>query len=264
MYSKLRSMIAGFLLLILVGTVWFSAWPSVAQAEAPAESGYVGAALALGPAFWVQPRARYEATSIGTIEFPCQTKSVPFSLMFLFKKGPSHDPKRLWQLELGGSWVKEEGSKRWSLQGYPATANSRMSGLLFGAGFVFHYLKVWKIWFGSGYRFGWGWVDERFSVHLQRDGQDVTVFDPSSKTRVGTLSDYGVLSVKMLEGFWGAWELQLGYSDIDAERYGGYGDHGNGGVTTKTHTSGWYLRVRKVFPLNLNWKRIAGAKRETG
>ena len=264
MYSKLRSVIARFFLPTLAGAVLSSAWPPVAHSEVLVESSYVGAALGLGPAFWVQPRARYEATSIGTVEFPCQTKSVPFSIMFLFRKGPSKNPRRLWQWELGGSWVQEEGSKNWSLQGYPATANSKMSGLLFGAGFVFHYLKVWKIWLGSGYRFGWGWVHERFDVHLQRDGQEVLVFNPPRKTRVGTLSDYCVVSVKMLEGFWGAWELQLGYGDVDAERYNGYGDHGSGGATAKTHTSGWYLRVRKLFPLNFNWRRVREVKPEEG
>ena len=228
------------------------------------ESDYVGWGFALGPTFWIQPSARYEATSIGTIEFPCETMSIPFSVMFFFKKGPSYKPRLLWQLALDVSWVQEKGLKKWSLQGYPAAANGKMNGPLFTVGFVLHYLKVWKIWFGSGYRLGFGTVYERLIIHLHRDGQDVLVFDPRPKTRLGTISDYAVLSVKMLEGFWGAWELQLGYSDVDAERYNGYNYFTNSGITTKTHTSGWYIRIRKVFPLNLDWKRMAGAKGEKG
>lgn len=253
------------LLFSLAGAILtFFACFSFTFGEKLVEKSYVGYALGLGPAFWPGAKLRYRNTTIGTIEFPCRTRSATFSIMAFYKGEVIPGYRRLWQLELGASWVQEKGTKRWTLQGYPATAESEMRGIVLGVSLIFHHLQVWRVWVGSGLHFGLGAIDERFRIDLRREGQELSLFDPPSDVRFATRLDYIVATAKTFEGFWGSWELQLGYSDVDARRDNEFGGFKDRNPNTKTHTSGWYVRIRKLLLFDFNWNRVVEVKPEEG
>jgi len=250
----LLSMVAG----ILIPFFCFS--PVVA--EELVESSYVGCALGLGPLAWTAPTLKYKNTSIGDIKFPCQTEGLSFSTMFFLKGNLTAKHRTLIEWDFSGSWIQENGTKRWSLQGYPATAESEMKGFIMEFGFVLHYLKVWKIWLGSGIQMGVGGIKESFRIDLKRQGQDVAVFDPTPHTESATRSNYILLAATILEGHWGSWDIHFGHSDVDVVRHNEFGGFRDRWPDTKTHTSGLYVRIRKLIPLNIRWNRVEEAPQE--
>jgi hypothetical protein len=252
---------AYFYLLILFFLIIILSF-SVGAAEQLKESSFVGRAIGSGVKLFPRPKLLYNYTTIGDIRFPCQTWGAGFSIMYFYKQRLGSEHLGLWQLEILGTWIQEKGDKNLMLYGYPAKAESEMTGLVFGGAMLFHYLKFWRIWFGSGVQTSMGVTDERFSISLYRGEQEVSLFDPRSGFRFTNVWDGIVLNALMLEGFWSSWDIQLGYHYMKADRPNGYGEFQAETQLPGTQVNGWYIQIRKIFPLDLNWKRIVEVKPE--
>jgi len=159
-------------------------------------------------------------------------------------------------------WVHENGHKNMRLQGYPATAESNLQEIGARFGLILNYLKIWKIWLGSGFEVYGGWIRERFNIYLHRDARKIGVFNPGAKTRSGGSVGFILLSAKIFDNFWNSWELQFGYGGTDVSRDNIYGKYGLGDRSAYTNVDGWYFQIRKLFIFDLHKRRLVESKPE--
>jgi hypothetical protein len=242
-----------FLLLIISALICVASFSSV-RAQKKADSNERGWGLALGALLLAHPSFKYEATSIGDIEFSCRTYGSSLSLFFLRRKSLL-GWRPLWQGEVGLSWLQESGHKNMTLQGYPATAESdlREYGVRFSL--VANYLKTSRIWVGSGFEvcgtFLVGGVREDFSISVHREGQDIEVFSPPREEDLPYSRGIILLSAKIFDKAWNSWELQFGYWRTMVGRSNSYGNYGFDEGPAYTSIDGWYFKIRKLFLFKL-------------
>jgi len=213
----------------------------------------------LGPMFWSNPELKYEATSIGDIKFGCRSYGGKVSFL-IFQKTTLLRQNMLLQGEYGVSWIHEEGHKNMRLQGYRSTAESELNGIGVGISIILNYLKAWRIWLGSGFEANFGCLREHFNLHLHRDGYNIDVFDPKPTTSYGGNAGVIVLSAKILDSFWSAWDVNFGYNRISSQRDNIYRHSGHEDNTAGTEVAGWYFQIRKLYLLDIKKNRKAESK----
>jgi hypothetical protein len=227
---------------------------SSVRAQKKTDSNERGWGLALGALLLPHPNFKYEATSIGDIEFSCRSYGGSLSAFFIGRKSLL-GWRPLWQGEVGVSWLHESGSKNMTLQGYPATAESDLREFGVRLSLVANYLKTSRIWVGSGFESCLvlivGGVQEDFSISVQREGQDIEVFRPGREESLDGSSGIILLSAKIFDNVWNSWELQFGYWRTTLGRSNSYGNYGLDEGPAYTRIDGWYFRIRKLFLLEL-------------
>jgi hypothetical protein len=239
-----------FVLLIFGALICLVSFSSV-RAQKKADSNERGWGLALGALLLPHPNFKYEATSIGDIEFSCRTYGGSLSAFFLGRKSLL-GWRPLWQGEFGVSWLHESGHKNMTLQGYPATAESDLEEFGVRFSLVANYLKIKRIWVGSGFECcGLGDVDDDFSISIQREGRDFEIFSPGEKRGNGRSVGLILISAKIFDKVWNSWELQFGYWRTTVGRSNSYGNYAVDEGPAYTRIGGWYFKTRKLFLFRL-------------
>ncbi|UCB53201.1 MAG: hypothetical protein JSV10_03740 [Candidatus Zixiibacteriota bacterium] len=242
-----------FCLLIVSALTCLVSFSSV-RAQKKADSNERGWGLALGALLLPHPKLKYEATSIGDIEFSCRTYGGSLSAFFIGRKSLL-GWRPLWQGEAGLSWLHESGHGRMTVQGYPATAESDVREFGVRLSLVANYLKTSKIWIGSGLESCQvlivGGAREDFSISVQREGQDIEVFRPGREESLADSRGIILLSAKIFDKVWNSWELQFGYWRTTVGRSNSYGNYGLDEGGAYTEINGWYFKIRKLFLFKL-------------
>ena len=210
--------------------------------------------LALGALLLPHPNFKYEATSVGDIEFSCRTYGGSLSAFFIGRKNLL-GWRPLWQGEVGLNLLHESGHRNMTLHGYPATAESELQEFGVRLSLVANYLKTSRIWVGSGFElcgtFLIGGGHEDFTISVHREGRDIEVFSPPREEELAGSSGLILLSAKIFDNLWNSWELQFGYWTTTWGRSNSYGNYGLDDDPAYTRIDGWYFRIRKLFLLEL-------------
>lgn len=242
-----------FLLLIISALICLVSFSSV-RAQKKADSNERGWGLALGALLLAYPNLKYEATSIGDIEFSCRTYGGSLSAFFLRRKSLL-GWRPLWQGEVGLSWLQESGHKNMTLQGHSATAESDLREFGVRFSLVANYLKTSRFWVGSGFEFCStfivGGIREDFSISVQREGRNIEVFSPVRETDLADSRGIILLSAKIFDNVWNSWELQFGYWRTTVGRSNSYGNYAVDDGPAYTEINGWYFQIRKLFLFSL-------------
>lgn len=146
------------------------------------------------------------------------------------------------------------------LNEYLASTESEMRGVLLGLGITLNYTNKRKVWLGAGFEVWVGGTRERFRIDLSRGGHRIRVFDHKSGTETACRGNLVLISLKILDKSWKAWELQFGHSWTNTDRDNIYGDYSLHGAHYRPGTSfhGWYVQIRKLFFVKFYPERIAG------
>jgi hypothetical protein len=229
--------------------MFFSTFSDV-LAQKKIETEVHGWGLAIGTIFLPNPNFKYEATSIGDIQFRCSAYESSLSALYFGRKSIL-GWKPLWQGEIGFNWFSESGHKNLVLQGYPATAKSNLDKIGIKAALIANFLKVKGIWVGSGFEScSLGFLRDDFSISVQRQERDIEIFNQGKKR-----DEYGgigliLISAKKLDKIWNSWELQFGYWIATLDNFNSYGGHSKDDPQAQTKIYGWYFRIKKLFLLS--------------
>ena len=230
-------------------------------AETKSDSTALGWGLAFGALYVPQPKFKYESTSIGDINFSCDTYGTTASF-FALGRANLWGWRPLTQAEFGLCWVHGYGHQNTTLQGYPAIAESDIQQIGAGFSFMLDYLKTGKFRLGFGFEVYGGWTREHFNICLLRDDQRIDVFDPKDRTTGGATGGFILLSARMIDNIWNSWDIRFGYGGIDLTRNNDYDRYSLGDDLADTDVSGWYFHIRKLIPFELREERSVDSKPE--
>lgn len=239
-----------FLFLYVISVLLCTAPLSDVLAKKKSDTEMLGWGLAFGALYFPQPKFKYESTSIGDINFSCETYGTTLSL-FLLGKSKLYRWKPLFQAEFGLSWIHGYGHENTTLHGYPATAEGDLQQIGVGFSFILDYLKIGKIRLGSGFEVYGAWTREHFNISLLRDNRRIGVFDPRDRTTDGATGGFILLNARIIDNIWNSWGIRFGYGEMSVDRDNAYKRHGMGDSSVFTKSRGWYFHIRKLIPFDL-------------
>lgn len=251
----MRKFLFLFIISVLLCTVPFSG----VLAKKKSDPEMLGWGLAFGALYFPQPKFKYEATSMGDINFSCDTYGITLSL-FLLGKTKLYRWKPSGQAEFGLSWFHGYGHKNTTLQGYPAIAESDLQQIGVGFSCILDYLKIGKVRLGSGFELYGGWTREHFNISLLRENRKIGVFDPKDRTTDGATGGFILLDARIIDNIWNSWDIRFGYGEMALDRDNAYKRYGMGYHADLTKARGWYFHIRKLIPFDLRKEKSTEQK----